>query len=88
MQQSGDRRDQLLVNLPSQGAGSPHHKRFMSGEELAWSSVALPPEAPGGEGPCPQRDGRGVTVGIARDLAQDPVTPPGVGEDHSRPQLR
>lgn len=59
----------------------------VSGEELAGSRVAPDPQRTFTEVLMGDRDNPRVGVGVAGDLAQDPIFPTGIGQDDRGTQL-
>jgi hypothetical protein len=75
------------VSRCAQQAGAPHNDGFIGREELPRARETLPWQATLSKGGCGQWQGSGVTVRIARDLAEDRVCTVCRGEYEGRSDL-
>lgn len=82
-----DRVDHLVAGVSAEDGDLSNHQLLVGGEELAGPGVAVGAERARTEACRRQVNGSRIAVGIASDLAQDPVTATGVGQSDSWAQL-
>lgn len=87
-QNRDDRIDEVSVGLGHQGRDFSNHQISAGGEQLPWPGVAVRAKRTGGEAGRRQVDSPWVAIWVTGNLAEDPVTTTGVGQDRSRPELR
>jgi hypothetical protein len=87
VQNPDDSFDELLTSAGIQGSDFSNHQISARGEQLTGPGVAVRAKRTGGEAGRRQVDGPWVAIWVTRDLAEDPVTTAGVGQDRSRPKL-
>jgi predicted nucleotidyltransferase len=83
-----NRLNDLLERFLFQDSNLVYHQIAICGEELSRTGIAGHSQGACRKTFLREDDGASVAIGFACDLAQNPIVPTNIGQDHSRSQFR